>query len=224
MRAILSILLVLCFVLGGCNNQKKENVEPQKKEEKEVKQENTEKKEIVKEKEIPVKENLQKPEKTEPQDDPNVNWEEKDMQEQEWEDMRNLYIVQYLTKPASIMWGMKNPLPKGVGLYLEKGYAIYWNSSSTKRPKDLETGLLYARLKRTEDLQESLQKVANLGKGEHYYLLSYIAAWHYCLEGKNKQAKQLIEEENLSKNIPAYGIEIPEEQITMLISKSQENP
>lgn len=219
MKTFVCICLMLSLIVGGCKSQPKEE-SPVAKQNKEIKQE-TEPKEVVKEKVAPKVDEV-KPAQIEPQEDPNVNWEEREMQEQEWEDARALYVLQYLNKPASIVWGLKNSIPKGVAFYLEKGYGIYWNPSSTKRPKDLETGFLYARLKREENLQESLQSLEKLGKGEHYYLLAYITSWHYCLNGKNKQAKQLLEEENLAKNLVAYGIEIPEEQIALLLAKAQE--
>lgn len=226
MKTLQWILSIVFILLLGCGKEAQKEIEKQKKENP-TREIQVEKKTEPVSNVVPAKPETAPvsveriPEKREPEGDPMAQKDEKDWEDKDWYEMRNIYVAQYLDQMGYVMAGLKNPIPKTTATFLEKGYALYWDPT-TVRPKELELGFFYARVQKEADLQENFQKMEKSGKGEHYYKLAYIVAWYYCLQGQNAKAKTLLAETDLFTNLAAYGIDVPTEHIALLKAKAEE--
>ena len=207
------VLICLLFIVGCSGTDDKENIEKQN-----VK--DPVKDPVAKTPDVPKPQEPagafidKAPEKPEPKDDPTAKWES--MGDTDWAKIQELYVTQYIDKPESITWALRNSIPKTAAENLEKGYGMFWNPMKSPVPKDLEVGIMHARRKMEEALEEDLMRLEKSGRGSHYYLLAYVASWHYCMAGKNDKAKALIGAVDLFNNLEMYGIIIPKEQVDAL--------
>ncbi len=158
----------------------------------------------------------------EPIVDPTLGWD--DVNENNFSEIREPYILQHLQKPENIVWALENSMPKRVANFLEKGYGVYYWPTAHRFPKELELGFMAARNKNEVALEENLQTLNQQGRSKNYILLSYIASWYYCLVGKNDKAKNLIQSSELERYIAFYTLNIPDSQLRLLQNKSQQDP
>jgi len=143
-----------------------------------------------------------------------------DGDDDEWEKFREAYIVQYI-KDLRLVPAMANKnMSKDVFEYLDKGYGMYWSPISGTEKK-VELGLLAARSKNMENLDKHLEVMASQGKGKDYYSLAYIAAWTYVTNGAKDKAASLLQQDNLVTNVPAFGLDVPLQDLQNLQANAQ---
>ncbi|WP_372370019.1 hypothetical protein [Candidatus Uabimicrobium sp. HlEnr_7] len=143
-----------------------------------------------------------------------------DGDDEDWEKFREAYIVQYLKDFRLVPGSLNKEMPKEVLEYLNKGYGMY-RTPITGIEKEVEYGFLSARAKDVDGLEKHLSVMASQGKGKDYYSLAYIAAWAYAKNGAKDKAQTLVQKENLINNVPAFGLDVPQEDLQNLQASIQ---